>query len=276
MKRLLLLLLAVISLVIAGCSSSRVDTYAGNGSSFRETYMILYFKEGRDPFLKAESRIVYGNSGKIEESIIEELIKGPETPGLLEVLPKDTKLISIKTKGRTASVNLKGKTIENSKLSRWAVNSIVNSLTELPSINEVKIYINGSQFESSFRRNRSAVRREVLNPSQVMERQMTLEKKGEWLSSYLLMSDVEGSKGRKSFDEYVKELQQVENEGLLKADFTVGEYTLDPVNNNIARVKVNFITKNFDGSTYKSPDLYFPCVKVDGYWMVDWITEQDF
>jgi len=276
MKRLLSMLLAAISLVIGGCSSGRVDTYAGGGSSFRETYMILYFKEDKAPFLKAEYRVVYGNSGKIEESIIEELIKGPGTPGLLEVLPKDTKLVSVKTKGGTASVNLKGKTIENSKLSRWAVNSIVNSLTELPSINEVKIYINGRQFENSLKRNRSAVRREALNPSQVMERQMALEKKGEWLSAYLLMSDEEGSKGRKSFDEYVKELQQAENEGLLKADFTVGEYTLDPKNYNIARVKVNFITKTLDGSTYKSPDLYFTCVKVDGYWMVDWITEQDF
>lgn len=261
--------------MLCGCGSNK--SYDNDAASYEEKVnLIVYFNDvsGKLPVPQWVKGDTYIN---IEESVIRELIKGPSSGVLKPVLPAGAKLLWVKVRNGTAQVNFnsafKGSTKGDPDTSHMGVVCVVNSLTILPHISNVQFLIDGRDWGKPFKRIREAIIRENLSPSEVMRRQMSFEKRGDMLNAYLLMSDRESTEGRKSFDEYIREMEEARAEGLMDVDFGVSEYIIDKKDENRAVVKVNFISRDSGGNYVKGPDILFDTVKVDGYWMVDWISD---
>lgn len=112
----------------------------------------LYFSGSQAEFVVPEIREVEVDQGKgIEETIINELIKGPYTEELDSAIPKGTRLITVETKDGVCTLNLSKEFVENSYTGSagetMTVYSIVNSLTELPSVKKVQFLIEGEKRE---------------------------------------------------------------------------------------------------------------------------------
>ena len=158
----------------------------------------------------------------------------------------------------------------------------MNSLTELPGIKKVLIKSNGSliniiagiDFSKPFDRNRKLLNRDSkLKPNEVLQRQMNFEKMGKWLNSYLLMSDDENNKNRKYYDAYFQEMSEIKYNGFLNAEFWVGNYKLDTTGKK-AIVEVNFGSNKVGEVSDQVKLTHFNTVKIEGVWMVDWLTQQ--
>jgi len=277
MKRLVLYIcgffILASAIVCFGKIIGKGDTTKGSSSN-NMFLAILYFSDAKGDYLVPEARKIDASMDKIEEAIIEELLRGPASKGLKTSCPDGIKFISVKTKGKITYVDLKDAFKESNGKEVLFINSVVNSLTEIPGVEGVQFSIGGKELEGPYKRVRSALIRENLNPSEVMKKQMSLEKKGDWLNAYTLMADDENNEGRKCFNDYVYEMEEARYDGLLDTGFEVGDYSIDPNNDNKAVVKVNFIIKDSDGLYVKGPDVYFDTKKVDGYWRVDWLGGQ--
>lgn len=131
----------------------------------------LYFPDEQAMYLVPEHRDVVVNK-PIENIIVEELIKGPKAPGRFGAIPEGTKLISIEIKDKIAYVNFSKEFKENhpggSTGEMMTINSVVNSLTELPEIDKVQFLIEGKKeetlaghviFNEPFDRNESIIKR---------------------------------------------------------------------------------------------------------------------
>jgi len=126
------------------------DSFVTNTSQDIEeldrTTITLYFASEDGKSLKKENvEVVYNVNVSMEKLIMEELISGPKAKGYLATIPSDTKLLNISVKDGTCYVNLNEKLQNlNAGLTEDVViYSIVNSLTELSTINKVQISVNG-------------------------------------------------------------------------------------------------------------------------------------
>lgn len=132
----------------------------------RETKIVLYFKHEIADFLVPEERIVMQEKKSTEQLIVEELLKGPQTFQKLLIMPPGTDIIDITRRSDTVFVNLTDDFLhpidlsaipglENTteedypgvqaEMKRLAIYSIVNSLTFLDGINQVKLLVNNTQ-----------------------------------------------------------------------------------------------------------------------------------
>ena len=113
----------------------------------------IYFKGDMEMKLEKEYRNVSMDRIRtdVAKTIVEEVLKGPNTESLKTTIPKGTKLNSVITNGKTVTVDLSKEFEENQNLSEadslLAIYSIVNSLTEITEIEEVKFLIDGKQRE---------------------------------------------------------------------------------------------------------------------------------
>lgn len=276
MKRIILFIFLI--LTITACSSNKNDGLVGSDeSSFLQEpgqiHLLLYFGSEQGDYLVPELRVV-DRSSNIEEVIVRELIKGPVSNGTRQLIPKDTKVLYAKLRSNTVLVNLSSDFKLTGTENNLAVSSIVNSLTELPGIKYVQLLIDGRRAGQIIKRNKDSFKRENLNPSEVMKRQMNLEKDGNWANAYILMSDDKNREGWKPFDEYVREMEEAKQEGFMDVEFVVGDYSLHPDDTNRASVKVGFIVKDENGIYVKGPEVHFNTIKIDGFWKVDWQTGQ--
>lgn len=261
--RNILVWLALPLVLLSGCGVRGTSFPKGDSGA---AYVILYFAGADGGYLAPEARDVAAANKPLPNTIIEELIRGPSNM-LRGTLPGNLKLNSVKVKGTAAYVDFKSDFTSETGQS-LAINSVVNSLTELPGIDSVQFLIEGRRYKSPFKRCRSAFKRDCMNPSQVLQAQMAFEKKGDYLNGYMLMSD-EKSELRKYYGDYVNELDEARDDGLLEADFTVGDYVLDESGTS-AMVRVNFITDAPGGERLKGADVFFKTVLIDGCWRVDW------
>jgi germination protein M len=114
--------------------------------------MILYFAGSQAMYVVPEVREVNIVGQRYAQTAIEELIKGPTTPGLYPTIPNGTKLKSIKIENGTAVVDFSKEFKENhpggSAGELITINSIVNTLTEFTSIKNVKFLIEGKENET--------------------------------------------------------------------------------------------------------------------------------
>ncbi|KRQ86476.1 Sporulation and spore germination [Caloramator mitchellensis] len=273
--------------LILGCKKVETKTEGINIEQKKQMVnIILFFPDRTNKFLKAEARdVVFDKS--LERTILNELIKGPKTLGLVNAIPNGTRILSINKNEDILVVNLSNEFIKNHPggidKERATLYSIVNSLTEIPGVKGVQFQIGGRKYDTykgnisinaPLRRNRDLfIRDKKMLPNEVLKLQMNLEKQGKWLEAYLLMSDDENNTYRKYFDDYVKEMEESKALGFLNADFVVDGYTLDPSKLK-ARVKVNFYEMDASGKKILGKDLYFTVVKINGAWMVDWLTAQ--
>lgn len=115
-------------------------------------YSQLYFADENADKLVAEGRsITVSAKETIEYVLLNELIKGPEKEGAYPTIPAGTKVLSVDTKEGTCFVNLsqefKSKHSGGSAGETMTIFSIVNTLTELDTIDKVQFLIEGQKME---------------------------------------------------------------------------------------------------------------------------------
>lgn len=117
-----------------------------------KTTLILYFGDENAEYLVSEKRNVEIAGGDtVEKVIVNELLKGPTEGGHLNTIPHDAKLLSIETKNKVCFVNFSKEFVDKhsggTSGERLTVYSIVNSLTELSTIDMVQFLIEGEKRE---------------------------------------------------------------------------------------------------------------------------------
>lgn len=120
----------------------------------RKTIISLYFKNTETNSLIAEAKCidVKDLSKDPYTYLINLLIAGPENEKLESPIPEGTKVNSCSLKGNTVYVDLSKEFVDNAPAGieeeSMVVYSIVNSLTELNEVSNVKFLINGEENKS--------------------------------------------------------------------------------------------------------------------------------
>ena len=115
-------------------------------NSSQKTTLTLYFSSKDGTKLVPETREVhYSSNISLEKLVMEQLMEGPKTKKKLATIPTGTKLITITVVDGVCYVNMDETFLnQNQEISEQVVlYSIVDSLTELSSIDKVQISING-------------------------------------------------------------------------------------------------------------------------------------
>lgn len=116
-------------------------------NSIQNTNLTLYFSnEAGDALVKeVREEVYYSSNISLEKLVMEQLLEGPAVTGAKTAIPAGTKLVSVSVVDGVCYVSLD----EAFKNHDYKVNeavviySIVNSLSELPTINKVQISVNG-------------------------------------------------------------------------------------------------------------------------------------
>ncbi|MDR1531676.1 MAG: GerMN domain-containing protein [Clostridiales bacterium] len=112
----------------------------------------LYFADIKINRLAPEGRMVQVNPDQPREKyVMEQLLAGTTQSGLSNVIPPETKIISVKTDEGICYVNLSADFISKQsgspEIVRLSVYSIVNSLTELGNVKKVQFWIDNKVVE---------------------------------------------------------------------------------------------------------------------------------
>jgi spore germination protein GerM len=107
----------------------------------------LYFADQSGESLVAEQRDVQKVEG-IGRAVIQELLKGPVQPELAEAVPENTQLLDINIKEDGLAIVDFSKELaeglsDSSAAEKMAIYSIVNTLTQFPSVERVQIRVEG-------------------------------------------------------------------------------------------------------------------------------------
>ena len=119
-----------------------------NVNSYEKEELKLYFSNEDGTALVPETReVIHSANTSLERLIVEQLIEGPEGDDKNSVLPKDTQVLTVSVAENICYVNfdssfLAGTLKTSQKLPIYA---IVNSLTELQTVNRVQITVDGSK-----------------------------------------------------------------------------------------------------------------------------------
>lgn len=122
-----------------------------------EVEVVLYFAnkkyvetgdESYEKLVAEKRRIEYGNI-PLEEAIVKELIKGPESDELSSSIPETVKLLGVETADGTCYVNFAQEGLYGGSLQEdFTIAQVVNSLLELEHIDRVQFLIDGEKAES--------------------------------------------------------------------------------------------------------------------------------
>lgn len=131
--------------------SMSADTFVENpgkqiNSSVETTLNLYYGSKDGTKLVKETRNVHYSTNISMEKLILEQLIEGPKKGGTLATVPSGTKIISVSVVDGVCYINLSDSfKNQNPEVNEEIVlYSIVNSLTELPSVSKVQISINGS------------------------------------------------------------------------------------------------------------------------------------
>jgi len=117
-------------------------------NSFEKTELVLYFaNEAGDKLVEEKREVMRNTNTSVEKLIVEQLIEGPKQAGRFATIPKDVKLLNVSVSESVCSINLDSTFLSNTlEVQDYIpIYSIVNSLSELPTVSRVQIRINGSQ-----------------------------------------------------------------------------------------------------------------------------------
>lgn len=96
-----------------------------------------------------ETRTVEYGDITLEERIVKELMKGPESDNLSTVIPSNVKLLGVEVADETAFVNFAGEELYGGSMQEdFTIAQIVNSLVELDSVERVQFLIDGQKAET--------------------------------------------------------------------------------------------------------------------------------
>lgn len=132
---------------VLGALGTADISLAGPGSG-EALLLTLYFPDATASYLVPETRQVTLTEGMTaEDAAVRELLRGPSSSHLVSALSEDTALLSAKTQSGICFVNMNAAFLEDNTGDRvWetaAVYSIVNSLTTLPNVQEVRFLVEG-------------------------------------------------------------------------------------------------------------------------------------
>lgn len=127
-----------------------------NGMLPQEEMLALYFPDAQRRYLVRETMSVEAmDSADKPAYIISQLLSGRERGQLTSCIPEGTKLLDISVENGVCTVDLSSEFqnhLEHSfAAERMAVYSIVNSLTELPEISTVDLWVAGAPIERLYR-----------------------------------------------------------------------------------------------------------------------------
>lgn len=134
-------------------------------NTYNSVTLDLYFSNATgDKLVKERDNFNYSSNMSLEKLVVEQLIQGPVSEHAYPSIPPETKLLSITTKDGICYVNLSDGFLGQGYdvTEQVPIYSIVNSLSELSSVNKVQILINGEtprvyresiSFETIFERN---------------------------------------------------------------------------------------------------------------------------
>ncbi|MGI5838217.1 MAG: GerMN domain-containing protein [bacterium] len=161
MRRLISLLLIGLLLTLGGgCGLPGIDREPpdNNGAPVdpnppqEQVTLTLYFGDTNAEYLIKEEREVEKGAEPYETLLLNELIKGPQAQGLVKTVPPETKLTEIRVVEGTAFVNFSSefqtKHWGGSAGELLTIYSVVNTLTEVPGINQVQFLIEGDKLDS--------------------------------------------------------------------------------------------------------------------------------
>lgn len=119
----------------------------------RNTIVSLYFLDSSSNSIKSEGRLI----DSIElvknpyKTLIQLLIDGPKTDGLLSVIPENTQIIDAYIENSNVTLNFSTEILSYSDDTQKynIINSILSTLSELNEVNSFNIIING-EFNENF------------------------------------------------------------------------------------------------------------------------------
>lgn len=119
--------------------------------------VVLYFAnekyietgdESLEKMVEEKREIDYGDVS-LEEAIVKELMKGPETEGLTTSIPDTVKLLGVEISNGTVFVNFAQDGLFGGSLQEGlTIGQIVNSLLELDSVGQVQFLVDGEKVET--------------------------------------------------------------------------------------------------------------------------------
>ena len=128
----------------------------------RQTIVSLYFLDTQTNELVPEARLIDIKEmmSAPYEKLVNLLIEGPKSEKSVKLIPDNTRLLQNYLEGDCLVLDFSAEFLnydkENEKGKENLINSIVNTLTELSEINEVKILIDGKEnqeFDQVYTRN---------------------------------------------------------------------------------------------------------------------------
>lgn len=133
--------------VSAGLSGADVLLYDSEGSPY-ENQIRLYFADSAGRYLIAEYHTLsVADDDSLERYIVDELLRGPNDDTLVSAIPEGTEFISVSTEDGLCTVRLSEEFYTGRPRDfigeRDAIYSIVNSLTSLAEVGEVRIEVEG-------------------------------------------------------------------------------------------------------------------------------------
>ena len=124
-----------------------IEDFGQETDSLLSTDLTLYFASADGMSVVPETRhVYYSRNVSIDKLIVDQLLKGPNEEGLQSALPQGTKLNSISISEDGVCIANFDATLETTitgVTENVTLYSIVNSLTELDSIKQVQIMVNG-------------------------------------------------------------------------------------------------------------------------------------
>jgi germination protein M len=158
----LLLTVLVVGMVATGCGNAvtpPLEEPPDDGGEALEDpaesdadKAVLYFANYEADKLVKEKRVILASEQEMKKAILEELIKGPQAPGLERTIPEDVRVLGVIVREGIASADFS----EEIRSKHWGgstgeiltVYSIVNTLGELPNVEQVKFLIEGQEIET--------------------------------------------------------------------------------------------------------------------------------
>jgi germination protein M len=127
-------------------NDSFVDNPGEKINSIQEADIVLYFaSQTGDGLVKETQHVYYSSNISTEKLVMERLLEGPESENARASIPSGTGLISVSVMDGVCFVNLD----ENFLVQNYEIRedviiySIVDSLTELSTVDTVQISVNG-------------------------------------------------------------------------------------------------------------------------------------
>ena len=123
-----------------------IDDFGEETDSLLYTELKLYFASADGASIVAENReVYYSRNVSLEKLVIDQLLKGPDTEQLMSAIPSETKLISVTTTSGICYVNFDAsfETAITGVTENATIYAIVDSLTELDSVKQVQLLVNG-------------------------------------------------------------------------------------------------------------------------------------